>query len=391
MLNGVMGTSCRRCVWGWTGRAKGRAGRDGCWRQHIFMVMRSRYWVTVTLAGFAAYTVIAVLGSISTILYFNRAGVTFDATAFVANRFLEQYTCAMFVPFFFWLIERRPLTTTRWRSGVAVYVGVMLASVLVKYAVMLPLYRLWVGDWGIGYWFNVLDNFVPVSFDFTAIIGLAYALRYHREVTERERAAGELRTQLVQARLDALRGQLHPHFLFNTLNAIATLMHEDVDAADRMLTHLGDLLRLSLERGSAEITLGEELGFVERYLAIMQHRFSDRLTVRYETGEAVANALVPTFVTQPLVENALEHGIARRRGPGRVEIAARRENGVLELSVSDDGPGVTAAPSTGIGLSNTRARLHQLYGAASTLTLEAVDGGGTRAVVRIPYRECAAS
>jgi two-component system LytT family sensor kinase len=355
------------------------------------MVMRSRYWVTVTLAGFAAYTVIAVLGSISTILYFNRAGVTFDATAFVANRFLEQYTCAMFVPFFFWLIERRPLTTTRWRSGVAVYVGVMLASVLVKYAVMLPLYRLWVGDWGIGYWFNVLDNFVPVSFDFTAIIGLAYALRYHREVTERERAAGELRTQLVQARLDALRGQLHPHFLFNTLNAIATLMHEDVDAADRMLTHLGDLLRLSLERGSAEITLGEELGFVERYLAIMQHRFSDRLTVRYETGEAVANALVPTFVTQPLVENALEHGIARRRGPGRVEIAARRENGVLELSVSDDGPGVTAAPSTGIGLSNTRARLHQLYGAASTLTLEAVDGGGTRAVVRIPYRECAAS
>lgn len=352
--------------------------------------MRSRYWVTVTLAGFAAYTVIAVFGSISTILYFNRAAVTFDATAFVANRFLEQYTCAMFVPFFFWLVERRPLTAN-WRSSVGVYAVAILASVLVKYAVMLPLYRLWAGAWGIGYWLNVLDNFVPVSFDFVAIIGLAYALRYYHEVTERERAASELRTQLVQARLDALRGQLHPHFLFNTLNAIATLMHEDVDAADQMLTHLGDLLRLSLDRSSAEITLGEELGFVERYLAIMQHRFSDRLSVRYETGDALANALVPTFVTQPLVENALEHGIARRPGPGRVEIAARRENGVLELSVSDDGPGVAEPRSSGVGLSNTRARLQQLYGAASTLTLEPLEGGGTRAVVRIPYRECAAS
>jgi two-component system, LytTR family, sensor kinase len=210
-------------------------------------------------------------------------------------------------------------------------------------------------------------------------------------VNERERATADLRTQLVQARLDALRGQLHPHFLFNTLNAVATLMHEDVDAADQMLTRLADLLRLALERGTAEVTLAEELGFAERYLAIMQHRFSDRLTVTYEASESVANALVPTFVTQPLVENALEHGIARRPGPGRVEIAARRENGMLELSVTDDGPGVAVPSTAGIGLSNTRARLHQLYGDASAVILESVVGGGTRAVLRIPYRECVAS
>jgi two-component system, LytTR family, sensor kinase len=353
--------------------------------------MRVRYWTTVTLAGFAVYTVIAVLGSISTIVYFNRAIVVFDGTSFVANRFLEQYTCAMWVPFFFWLVERRPLQRARWRSTVPVYVAAMVGAVLVKYAVMLPLYYLWVGDWSIGYWLSVLDNVVPVSFDFAAMIGVAHALRYYHEVNERERATADLRTQLVQARLDALRGQLHPHFLFNTLNAVATLMHEDVDAADQMLTRLADLLRLALERGTAEVTLAEELGFAERYLAIMQHRFSDRLTVTYAASESVANALVPTFVTQPLVENALEHGIARRPGPGRVEIAARRENGMLELSVTDDGPGVAVPSTAGIGLSNTRARLHQLYGDASAVILESVVGGGTRAVLRIPYRECVAS
>ena len=353
--------------------------------------MRARYWLTVTLAGFAVYSAIAVLGSISTVAYFLRANVVFDPTSFVANRFLEQYTCALFVPVMFWLVERFPLTRAAWRRNLPRLAAAVAASVLVKYAVMVPLYRLWAGDWGIGYALNVLDNFVPVSFDFAAIIGVAHALRYYRDVGERERAAAELRTQLVQARLDALHGQLHPHFLFNTLNAIATLMHDDVDAADQMLTRLADLLRHSLDRGAPEIPLSEELRLAERYLAIMQHRFSDRLTVHYAADASVANALVPTFLIQPLVENALEHGIGRRPGPGRVGIAAHRENGYLELEVTDDGPGLEREPAPGVGLSNTRARLHQLYGDAAALRLEPVASGGTRAVVRLPYRECAAS
>lgn len=197
---------------------------------------------------------------------------------------------------------------------------------------------------------------------------------------------------LVQARLDALRGQLHPHFIFNTLNAAATLMHEDVDGADQMLSQLGDLLRTSLDRSAPEVTLDEELAVAGRYLAIMGRRFSDRLTVRCVAEPGVGNAMVPTFFMQPLIENALEHGIARRPGPGNLDISARRCDGTLEVVVEDDGPGVTLpAPTPGIRLSNTRARLEQLYGAAHALILETGPNGGARAVVRIPFRECVAS
>ena len=352
--------------------------------------MRRRYWLTVTGVAFAIYTVIAVLGSASTLLYFARSHYAVNVRSFLANRCLEQWTCALFAPVLFWLVERFPLTARTWRRHVPVLAAAVSASIFLKYAIMMPLYRLWAGDWGNGYWLAVLDDFVPVSFDFWAIIGVAHALRYYHAVAERERVAAELKTQLVQARLDALRGQLHPHFLFNTLNAAATLMHEDVDAADRMLSRLGELLRATLDRRSTEIPLYEELELTERYLAIMRDRFSDRLRIECAADASVRNALVPTFLLQPLVENAIEHGIARRPGPGRIGITARRENGVLELAVADDGPGLAeygSAPS-GTGLSNTRARLEHLYGTASAFVLEPVTGGGTRSIVRIPYHEC---
>jgi LytS/YehU family sensor histidine kinase len=256
-----------------------------------------------------------------------------------------------------------------------------------------PAYRLWAGVWPDGYWLLVLDNAVPVAFDFAAIIGVAHALRYYRDATERERATAELKTQLVQARLDALRGQLHPHFIFNTLNAAATLMHEDVDGADQMLTQLGELLRTSLDRSTPEVTLDEEMGVARRYLAIMSRRFSDRLTVSCTADDDVRNAMVPSFIMQPLIENALEHGVARRPGPGRVDITARRVNGTLEVIVEDDGPGVSLIPASppGIGLSNTHARLQHLYGKSHAFALEPAPSGGARAVVRIPFRECVTS
>jgi signal transduction histidine kinase len=353
--------------------------------------MRARYWVTVVLAGFAVYTAIAVLGSISTMAYWAQQNYPYDPTSFVANRFLEQYTCALFVAPLFWLVERYPVTRAPRGRNVAILCAWVVAFILVKYAIMLPLFGLWAhADRG-PYWLTVLDNATPVAFDFFAIIGVAHALRYYHAVGERERAAADLKTQLVQARLDALRGQLHPHFIFNSLNAAATLMHEDVDGADRMLTQLGDLLRMSLDRAEPEIPLDDELALAERYLAIMRYRFSDRLTVDCHADDAARSAMVPTFLTQPLLENALEHGIGRRPGPGRVSLDARRTDGMLELSVTDDGPGVTSGAEPGIGLSNTRARLQQLYGNEYLLKLEPAPGGGARTVVRIPYRECLAS
>jgi two-component system LytT family sensor kinase len=354
--------------------------------------MRTRYWATVTVFGFAVYTVFAVLGTISTLIYWTGTGHVTDVPSFVANRVLDAYTTALFVPPFFWLVERFPLMGPLRRRNSTMFVVIVLCSVVIKYAVMLPLFRVWTGHWGSPFWLTVLDDIVPASFGFAAIIGVALALQYYRDIGERERTAAALQTQLVQARLDVLRGQLHPHFIFNSLNAAATLMHDDVDAADHMLTQLADLLRISLERAQAEIALSEELELVERYLSIMRYRFADRLSVVYSVDDNARVALVPTFFLQPLVENAIEHGIARRPGPGQIVITARRpDDSTLELAVADDGPGFVDEPQSGIGLSNTRERLRQLYGSAGSLVLETAAGGGASVVVRMPFRECATS
>ena len=206
--------------------------------------------------------------------------------------------------------------------------------------------------------------------------------------------AGELEASLSQARLDALRAQLQPHFLFNTLNAITVLLRKGAVAdADRTLGRLGELLRAVLEADArAEAPLAEELALLERYLEIQRVRFGDRLVVRADVPADAARALVPRFVLQPLVENAVEHGVARARGAGTVEIVARRAGGVLEVTVRDDGPGPGAgAPNAdgrgGVGVSNTRARLRQLYGADAGLRVSPGAAGGTEAVVTLPARE----
>src|SRR5882672_10000657 len=170
-----------------------------------------------------------------------------------------------------------------------------------------------------------------------AIIGLNQALDYYRRYRERELRAAQLETSLAHAQLDALKMQLHPHFLFNTLNSISVLMAEDVTAARGMLTSLSDLLRSSLENvGSHEISLKEELEFLRNYLAIEQTRFQDRLTVRMEIEPRTLDASVPNLILQPLVENAIRHGIAPHAGPGVIEIHAARRNGMVELRVADN-------------------------------------------------------
>ncbi|MGE5744284.1 MAG: sensor histidine kinase, partial [Gemmatimonadota bacterium] len=191
--------------------------------------------------------------------------------------------------------------------------------------------------------------------------------------------------------LQALAMQLRPHFLFNTLNAIAELIHEDPDAAERMVGRLADLLRRTLETdGSAEVPLATELELVDRYLDIQAVRFQDRLRVRWEVAGDVRAAWVPAMILLPLVENAVRHGVSARPGPGEVGIRARREADTLRLEVWDDGPGLDPsaqrAPRRGIGLANTQARLAQLYGA--THRFELVDGAPTGLVVRVslPFR-----
>jgi LytS/YehU family sensor histidine kinase len=190
--------------------------------------------------------------------------------------------------------------------------------------------------------------------------------------------------------------QLHPHFLFNSLNAITVLVRDrDTVAAGRMLDLLSDVLRQVLRSEQAhEVSLADELRFLERYLAIEQVRFSDRLTVRFDVEDTLLDAAVPEFLLQPLVENALRHGIAQRADAGAVEVSARRDDDTLVLSVTDNGPGPHAGHrdgnGNGLGLANMRERLTNLYGSRAQLELRAAPQGGTVATVTIPFRRMAA-
>lgn len=226
---------------------------------------------------------------------------------------------------------------------------------------------------------------------FVGIVGLAQSGAYRRRLTEKELEAVELRRQLVEAQLAALRAQLQPHFLFNTLHTIGVFTRKDPEQANRILALVGDLLRRSLETvRTQEITLREELEFLTPYLEIQRTRFHDRLSIDLDVDDGTLECRVPSLVLQPLVENAVRHGIEARAGEGSIRIRASRDNGQLLLEVVDDGVGLPVAAGKvpmreGMGLGNTRQRLARLYGDNQELRLESSDGGGVRAVVRLPF------
>ncbi len=295
-------------------------------------------------------------------------------------------------PLVLWLARRFPLERGRWHRNLPAH---FLACVLVS-LLQLAAYSWIASRLGQRPFFQSFRGLFVSNLHFDlltywAIVGLSHALDYYRKYRERELRASLLETQLARAELDALRMQLHPHFLFNTLNSISVLMAEDVRAAQRMLARLSDLLRASLESaGAHEVALDDELKFLESYLEIEQTRFQDRLTVRMEIDPAARAARVPNLILQPLVENAIRHGIAPRARAGTVEVRAERHNGVVQLTVADDGPGLGLARAEdlmkGIGLSNTRSRLRQLYGAAHRFELRERGGGGLEVSIEIPFR-----
>jgi hypothetical protein len=220
------------------------------------------------------------------------------------------------------------------------------------------------------------------------IVSITHALMYYRRAQERERKAVELEARLADAKLDALRMQLHPHFLFNTLNAISTLVHKDPHAADEMIANLSELLRATLDAEGQEIPLRQELGLLERYLEIQQARFGDRLKIEKHVNASALDGLVPTLILQPLVENAIRHGIEPRTTPGLVVIEAQRKDGLLQLSVADNGAGMqkSTGKPPGIGLANTKARIEELYGSSASLILNSKSGEGFSVQIEIPFR-----
>lgn len=224
-----------------------------------------------------------------------------------------------------------------------------------------------------------------------SFVAIAYARAYYKSFRAEELKNLQLKTQLMQAELHALKMQLHPHFLFNTLNSISALLQTDVKAADNMLTRLGDFWRLTLEHANRmKVTLEEEVQFITCYLDIEQLRFADRLTLQYDIADELKAMLVPNLILQPLVENALRYGIAKRMAPGWIRIRAQRNQGHLCLEVQDSGPGwdqrsgLNGTNGEGVGLSNTRARLEQLYGKDQRLHYENVEEGGFLVRVELP-------
>jgi two-component system, LytTR family, sensor kinase len=242
-------------------------------------------------------------------------------------------------------------------------------------------------------WFYKLYNgWLSSFFLYSAIITVSYVLDSRARLARHETESARLNEQLSKAQLDALRRQIEPHFLFNTLNAIAALVreHRDDDAVN-MIAGLSDFLRRVIEdSGKQQVSLGEEIKFLQKYLDIQKVRFADRLQFRLDVPSELLDAQVPSLILQPMVENAIKHGIAKRAQGGLIRIAAARSNGMLNLSVYNDGPKLPAnwdEHRSGIGLSNARTRLQSLYGEACDLTLRNHEPAGVELTVSVPFHE----
>ncbi|MFT3765062.1 MAG: histidine kinase [Minicystis sp.] len=288
----------------------------------------------------------------------------------------------------FWLARRHPIERAAWGRAVAVHAAGGAGVVLLRAAVVYGANR-WVG------WYDSQPSFGSVlvtSIDHNLLlywmfVGVAHARYFARSSRERALHASRLEAQLTQARLTVLEAQLHPHFLFNTLHSLAELVHRDVEAAERVIVGLSEILRKTLDGGTAhEVPLRDELELLAPYLEIEQVRFGDRLSVDWDIDPAALDARVPHWILQPLVENALRHGLGQRAAPGRLHITARAAGRRLEIEVRDNGAGLPAGweARRGVGLANTRARLRELHGDDQRFALAPAKDGGAVATIDIP-------
>ncbi len=359
------------------------------------MQERRRLDLSLALGGLA---VLALVLASQLYVWVNLWPVTISWTEALVWSLPQLIVWSLFIPAIVWLARRLPVHGPRgWRRIPIHLVASVGTAVLVLF--ILDLSDRWLG-WstilgapsklisGIGTTLVHLHIGIGI---YWVVLAVVHALRYYDESRDREVRASRLETQLARAELQNLRMQLDPHFLFNTLNSIAVLMRHDVEGAERMLHRLSELLQRTLRQGGRhEIALREELAYLRSYLEIEKTRFRDRLTVDYDIDPTALDCAVPALLLQPLVENAVRHGIAPRAGPGRVGIGARRSGDHLELTVRDNGPGLEPGgdqvPAGGVGLTNTRNRLEKMYGSAGRLGFRQPEEGGLEVRVRIPAR-----
>ncbi len=304
-----------------------------------------------------------------------------------ARIYQDVWAWAAYTPAILWLAARFPMDgRTAWARGLPVHLAAAAATALGD-AGLASLLQPLLGPHPAPTFLAFVVRGATLSvLTYASLVAFGHALRYHRLWVERRVRAAELERQLALARLSALEAQLRPHFLFNALHTVAGLVRAgESHEAVRAIASLGDLLRSSLHKGGQEVELRDEIAFAERYLEVEGSRFRGRLAFRLAVEPATEAALVPRFLLQPLVENAVRHGIEPTTAPGRVDICAAREGETLAIEVRDTGTCFRPAAPAGVGLANTRERLERLYGARQRLDLGPIPGGGTRARIELPF------
>ena len=342
------------------------------------MKRRLRAW----LAVWTGWTALALFFAVSTSLTYRSTGRAANWALNIERSLSEWWLWALLTPIVVVLARRFPLYDGHRVRNAVVHVVAGITIAVGKTALDRIAFAMISGFWM--YW---LVSTLALQFViYAGVVAAAHGMEYYRRSRDRE----HVESQLTATRLQLLSMQLQPHFLFNTLNTIAEMVHEDPDKADTMIAGLSDLLRRTLDLGAVqEIPLAGELELVSRYLEIQKARFGDRLRVTMTVSAAAASALVPTLLLQPLVENAIRHGLGTRVDAGRIDIEARVDEGTLVVAITDDGAGDEAETIAGperVGLGNTRQRLETLYGRACRLELTRAPGRGACVTIEIPVR-----
>jgi two-component system LytT family sensor kinase len=355
--------------------------------------MKNRWLrIAVSTAGWAFLGLVLSLE-----IYFNvRAEMDWsDFAGLAIPQFARAAMWAFMTPFILMLRERMPLSAGKWVGGILFHFLFSVTIMATYYLGRIGAYRVILhSDLDYGFWRTAYRGFYGYNFVdmacYWAVLAFGYNGELQRKFRNEEVRAAQLESRLIEAELKSLREQLKPHFLFNTLNSISAMVRDGKnEMAVTLLARLGSLLRMSLDGNHGnETTLRVEMDFLERYIEIQKARFSDRLTVNFAVEEAALRVPVPWLILQPIVENAILHGVAPKAGPGTVDILGRVEGASLHLEVRDDGPGLPENRRVleGTGLTNTRERLAKLYGDAGRMTLRGRPEGGISVAIVIPCR-----
>ncbi len=345
----------------------------------------ARGWAVI----FALWTAVGLLTTEQTLTVLSLRGLKPQSAPLLLDNLANCWIWALLTPAIAWCARRWTFSRSHWVSPLLLHVAALAAVSLVDAVAMRGLVRLVRFEPAMP---GVPEYLLRTAFVNTAsyvvVVAITTARRFAALYTQGRVESAELEAQLARAQLVALQSQIRPHFLFNTLNAIAEQLHRDPDGADRMIARLATLLRASFgTQSDQEVSLRREIDLARAYVDLMSVRLGDRFAFTLDVDRQALDALVPAFLLQPLLENAIRHGIEPLGRRGQVALCVSREPAAIRIEVRDDGMGLAENPPEGVGLRNTRSRLRQLYGRDQELSIRSVaPGGGTLVEIRIPYR-----